>query len=132
MLKEFEGSCHCGTVRYQAKIDMKEGSFKCNCSICTKSRNWLASVKAENFKLLSGEKDLLDYQRGGKIHFLFCKHCGVRSFSKGADQNGVVLYAVSVAALDNVDFKEFIQAPIKYYDGIHDEYTKSPKYTAHL
>jgi hypothetical protein len=131
-MKEFEGSCHCGKIRYKANIDVSQGSFKCNCTICTKARNWLVGVKNEDFKLISGENDLSDYQRGGNIHFFFCKHCGVRPFGRGKDHEGNDMYAVYVAALDNIDFKEFMNAPIKYYDGRHDQFVNPPEYTAHL
>jgi hypothetical protein len=132
--KTYSGSCHCGAVRFEADIDLSEGTFKCNCSRCTKSGNWLAVVKPDAFRLLANESLLSDYQFGKKTsHHLFCKRCGVSSFWSGDDKNlGGKFYAVKVACLDNATADELLDAPVTYVDGRHDNYKVAPAEVRHL
>ncbi|MGH8243288.1 MAG: GFA family protein [Steroidobacteraceae bacterium] len=132
MKKTYKGSCHCGAVRFEADIDLAEGTVKCNCSMCAKSRNWLAAVKGDAFRLLAGESELSEYQFGRKaIHHRFCRRCGLRPFSHG-EPRGEVFYAVNLACLDNVDLTELVAAPVAFVDGLHDDFKNPPTETRHL
>lgn len=102
-MQKYTGGCHCGKVRFEVEMDLGE-VVSCNCSMCSKRGSLLAFVPAENFKLLSGEGDLTDYQFNKKvIHHLFCSTCGILSFGKGVGPDGKEMVAVNVRCLDGVD-----------------------------
>ncbi len=108
------GGCHCGRVRYRIETDLAM-VLDCNCTFCQKRGALWTYVGADQFTLLSGEGDLTDYQFNRKvIHHLFCRACGVGSFSEGQSEDGSKGYGINVRCLDDVDLKALTLTP---YDG---------------
>jgi hypothetical protein len=100
----FEGGCHCGAVRYKVSGLKLDGLITCNCSRCSMLGSILSFIPADSFNLLSGEDKLIDYQFNKKIiHHLFCRICGVQSFSRGVGPDGAPMVAVNVRCLDGVN-----------------------------
>ncbi len=133
MKKTYHGSCHCGAVRIEARIDLAQGSLRCNCSICRKARFWPVVVQPEDFRLLAGEGDLVNYQFASKrdAHF-FCRHCGIRSFGTGKSARWGAFYGVNLSCLDDASEAELAAVPITYLDGRNDIWDTPPAETRHL
>ncbi|WP_323845426.1 GFA family protein [Microbulbifer magnicolonia] len=134
MQKTYEGSCHCGAVRFEADLDLSAGTRKCNCSFCSKLRFWAALVPPQDFRLLQGEEFLRDYRFGYKVqHHFFCKRCGVSPFGRGfVEARGGDYIAINVAALDDLEPQALIEAPVSYLDGRNDNWRSAPAETRHL
>jgi hypothetical protein len=80
-MKTYEGGCHCGAVRYEVETDLAE-AFDCNCSHCHKKGIILNFVDKEKFTLHTSEDMLMEYFFNKKaIRHLFCRVCGVQSYS---------------------------------------------------
>ena len=134
MEKTYHGSCHCGKVKIKARFDLANGTSKCNCSLCRKTRFWGVTLKPEQFTLLTGENDLSDYQfNTHMVHNLFCRHCGVRTFGRGhIPEVGGDFYTVNVACLDDIDINELIEAPVRYCDGLNNNWQHPPAEARYL
>jgi hypothetical protein len=133
MLKTYCGSCHCGAVRFEADLDLAEPTYRCNCSICRRTRFWPAVAKPENFRLLSGEGELTQYVfNTRKNHHFFCRHCGVRAFGVGNDTPIGKMYGVNVACLEGVSDEDLSKVPITYVDGLNDRWQSAPAFFTHL
>ncbi len=77
----YEGSCHCGTVRFEVEAPATIVCQDCNCSICRKSGNLHLIVPKSRFKLVSGEGALRVYTfNTGVAKHYFCRTCGIKPF----------------------------------------------------
>jgi hypothetical protein len=131
-LETYQGSCHCGAVRFEARIDLSQGTIRCNCSNCWKARSWFVTVPRAQAHFHQGADELTEYTwlAPGKpkpfLHFRFCKKCGVRTFGVGGDEGQPGgFYFINVAALD-VDPEVLAAAPLRFVDGKHDRYNEAP------
>jgi hypothetical protein len=111
----YQGSCHCGAVRFQVRMAKPEKAYTCNCSICSRAGWLLAFVDGDAFKLIDGAGSLTDYQFGKKhIHHTFCRVCGVRPFSQGTSPTGGPNVAVNLRCLTGLDPTRL---PVEGFDG---------------
>ena len=135
MERTYQGSCHCGAVRFTARVDVSAGTAKCNCTICRKMRLWSVDADETTFALVAGAGAMSDYMgRNDVAHHFFCKTCGIHAFDRVDVPNmtGHVYYNVAVACLDGLDLDELMAAPVTYYDGLHDAWDRVPDEVRHL
>ncbi|HEU4619744.1 MAG TPA: GFA family protein [Gammaproteobacteria bacterium] len=135
--KTYHGSCHCGRVRFQADIDLSAGTGKCNCTYCTKVRNWNVILKPDALHDVQGEEHLTAYwdsrrpETFGK--HMFCKHCGVRTFDRGhLEEIGGDYVSIALASLDDASIDELVGGPVRFADGRSDNWLNPPADTRNL
>lgn len=133
MLKTYKGSCHCGAIRYEADIDLAAGTGKCNCTFCMKARAWKAFVQPQAFRLTGADK-AKGYRKHPQASLkYFCETCGVRTHELGnADYMGGDFVGIFVNTLDDVQPQELIDAPVRYSDGLHNNWQNPPAEVRHL
>ncbi|MGJ7493837.1 GFA family protein [Variovorax sp. RT4R15] len=133
MLKTYHGSCHCGAVRFEAELDLTQSTYRCNCSICRRTRFWPAVARPEGFRLLTGEADLTKYLfNTRKNEHYFCRHCGVRAFGVGTETPIGLMYGVNLGCLEDASDEELANAPVTYVDGRSDNWANAPEFFRHL
>jgi hypothetical protein len=131
----YRASCHCGAIRFEADLDLSQGTGKCNCSYCWKVRNWSIAVKPDAFRLLAGHEQIGEYgfREGSENRHVFCKHCGVRLYTRGyVEQIGGHFVSVVLSTFDDLPVATLAAAPVRYMNGRDDDWFHVPAETAHL
>jgi hypothetical protein len=131
-VQTYTGSCHCGAIRFEADLDLDEGSNRCNCSYCAKDRTWFAFARGPGrFRLLDGT-GVSEYRwtppgmAAPHLTFTFCRTCGVRTFARGdLEELGGTFHAISVPALD-LSLEQRVAIPVRYIDGRNGRYDQAP------
>lgn len=95
------GGCHCGAVRFTAKVDQAREVLDCNCSICSRTGYLHVFVSHGDFVLERGKDALISYRFGsGEAEHLFCRHCGIKSFYQ--PRSHPECYSVHLKCIDDV------------------------------
>ncbi|MGI2031352.1 GFA family protein [Rhizobium panacihumi] len=104
--KHYIGGCQCGAVSFEADADLDK-TVTCNCSRCQRLGAVLAFTPKAAFSLKSGEENLSEYRFNSmKLQHLFCKTCGIQSFSYGTAPDGAEMVALNVNCLEGVNPRE--------------------------
>jgi hypothetical protein len=123
MLETREGGCHCGQVRFRAKVDLDLLS-QCSCSICTKKGIFHLPVFPADFELLRGKDALTVYTFETEVaQHPFCARCGMHAFYVPRSQPDKI--TVNARCLDGIDGPAL--KPARFFDGRHWEDAQSKR-----
>jgi len=104
-MRRYEGSCHCGAVRFAIETDLPELTT-CDCSICRRKNAVMVKVHETRFELLAGEDNLGEYQfHTHTARHFFCKSCGIYPFHRKRvtpDHLGINVFCLEAADLDDI------------------------------
>jgi len=116
VIQSYEGSCHCGRVKFGVRGDLAD-TVVCNCSMCEKKGFLHLIVEPAAFELHSGQDELTTYRfNTGTAKHTFCRHCGVHPFYVPRSHPDQV--DVNVRCLAGVDLSALRPRP---FDGKHWE-----------
>ena len=97
----FEGTCHCGTVRFQLTATVDELTI-CDCSLCRMRQALMLKVPEAALIILQGGQALTLYQwNTRRAKHYFCKHCGIYVFHR--KRSAPDHYGVNVFCLEGFD-----------------------------
>ena len=103
MTQQFQGSCHCGAVRFSYQGEKISKGIRCNCSICVRKGAMMSSALAPDCIKIQAEEGVLGlYEFGTKTakHY-FCKKCGIYTFHQTRRQPGY--YSVNLGCIEGID-----------------------------
>ncbi|MEW8323321.1 MAG: GFA family protein [Candidatus Thiodiazotropha taylori] len=104
MIEHYQGSCHCGAVRFSYEGEAIVKGLRCNCSICIRKGAMMSSeaIPPEQFNYESDDQMLGSYQFGLKTarHY-FCQKCGIYTFHETARMPGH--FRVNLGCVEGVD-----------------------------
>lgn len=110
----YRGSCHCGSVTFEATGELTEVG-NCNCSICSRKRALHWFVPEDQFHLNTDEHTLSTYMFNKHIiKHKFCPICGIHVFGTGVTPDGSRIVAVNACCLEDVDLSKVL---VKEFDG---------------
>jgi hypothetical protein len=111
----FQGSCHCGAVKFSVDAEMPKQAMSCNCSICRRKGTLMAFFPAAKLKVEQGEDALQAYKfNTHRLSHWFCKTCGIHPFGGGIGPDGTEMRAVNMRCVPDADLDALT---IQHFDG---------------
>lgn len=112
-LRTYQGSCHCGAVRFEIETDFPELTM-CDCSICKRKNALMVKVHESRFRLLAGEESLTEYRfHTMTAQHCFCKVCGIYPFHRKRvtpDHYGINVHCLEGFSAEGIPVRQAVGA----------------------
>ncbi|TVY82520.1 Centromere protein V [Lachnellula suecica] len=114
-IRNYNGNCHCGAVKFTFNGPKILTAFECNCSICFKKGYKHFFPGPGDLTNIRGEDVLKDYEFAGKtmLH-RFCPTCGTPVMGKKHSAPPGRDISINIRTLNDVDIWAL---PVKKFDG---------------
>jgi hypothetical protein len=111
---KYQGSCHCGRVRFEAEGEI-DSAMACNCSICQRKGALMWFVPRSAMQLLTPEEDVASYLfNKHRITHRFCAVCGIHPYGEARSPAGAEMAAINIRCIEGIDLEAI---PVKHFDG---------------
>ncbi len=111
---KYQGSCHCGNVKFEAEGEITS-AMSCNCSMCQRKGVLMWFVPRQNMHLLTPDDAASTYLFNKHlIKHRFCPICGIAPYSEGLAPNGDAMAAINIRCIEGIDLASI---PVTHYDG---------------
>ncbi|KAJ7755786.1 glutathione-dependent formaldehyde-activating enzyme [Mycena metata] len=122
----YQGSCHCGAVRYALVNPEKITAAKsCNCSICSRDATVRIFPETTSVIFAGVDESVAEYTFGSKKSYNgFCKICGVPIYGRfvGLSPEYDTKTALNIRTINGLDLAlvEITMSDGKSYPGVYD------------
>ena len=104
MTRHYEGSCHCGAVRFAFDSEEITRGVRCTCSICKRKGALMSPmvIASEDLRVDADPADLGLYQFGNQVakHY-FCRNCGIYTHNETVRMPGKC--RINLGCIDEID-----------------------------
>lgn len=101
-MQQYQGSCHCGAIRFSFESEPISKGVRCNCSFCSRRGTMLHLAPDSQFHIEARDGMLGVYQFGEmKAKHYFCRNCGIHPCSETSRRPGC--HIVNLGCVEGVD-----------------------------
>lgn len=103
-MKSYQGSCHCGSIKFTFKAPEIVDGLRCNCTVCIKKGAMMGNfvVAPEDIDIQAAGDALGTYEFASHVaKHHFCKRCGIYPFHQTLRKPGH--YRVHLGCVDGIN-----------------------------